>query len=274
MAGHVIFKYLKDQGKYHVTGITRSEKLDEDNIVLDVTDFKALEGVIALQRPDVIINVVGVLIGGSQKSPGNAILLNSYLPHFLSDACLRYGSKFIHISTDCVFSGSEGSYTESSFRDADDTYGRSKALGEVINDRDLTIRTSIIGPELKEKGEGLFDWFMKQSGAINGFSNAYWSGVTTLQLAKSINEILDSSLTALLHLSNNTKISKYDLLVLFKQIWNKKNIDIVRLDTYAKDKSLINNRSGEGRPIPGYEAMLNEMNLFMRESSYYAKYYN
>src|SRR5690606_24943808 len=118
------------------------------------------------------------------------------------------GSKLIHISTDCVFSGNRGAYTEDDFCDANDTYGRSKALGELNNDRDLTIRTSIIGPELKTNGEGLLHWFLNQSTPVNGFTEAYWGGVTTLELAKAIKTALMSDLKGIVNLTNGESISK------------------------------------------------------------------
>ena len=107
-------------------------------------------------HPEIIINCVGILIKGSREHPDNAILINAYFPHLLKRLSDEVGAKLIHISTDCVFSGKKGNYTEDDFRDADDVYGRSKALGEIINDKDLTIRTSIIGPELKENLLNLF----------------------------------------------------------------------------------------------------------------------
>ena len=132
------------------------------------------------------------------------------------------GAKLIHISTDCVFSGRQGMYADNDFRDADDIYGRSKALGEIFSDKDLTIRTSIIGPELKRYGEGLFHWFMSQRERVNGYTKVFWSGVTTLELAKAIEYSLDNDVTGLFQLSNGVRISKYDLLVLFNEIFKRK----------------------------------------------------
>ena len=112
---------------------------------------------------------------------------NSLLPHHLQSISEEIGAKLIHISTDCVFSGKTGSYTESSLRDADDVYGRTKALGEIISNQHLTIRTSIVGPELKINGEGLLHWFLTSTEKeLNGFSKVFWGGVTTVELAKAI----------------------------------------------------------------------------------------
>ncbi|WP_373398913.1 sugar nucleotide-binding protein [Algoriphagus halophilus] len=125
--------------------------------------------------------------GFSRKSK-NSIFINSYFPHWLVSEADKYGGQVIHISTDCVFSGKKGGYIEADFRDADDIYGRGKALGELIGGRHLTLRTSIIGPELKSNGEGLFHWFMNQKGETNGYTKAIWGGVTTFELAKVIKD--------------------------------------------------------------------------------------
>ena len=132
-----------------------------------------------------------------------------------------------------MFSGKKGNYSETDFRDADGVHGRSKALGEIINDKDLTIRTSIIGPELKENGEGLFHWFMHQHGCANGFQTAIWGGVTTLELAKAIDVAIDQGVTGLIQLSNGLGISKYDLLHLFSRIWHKQDVEILPFDGHG-----------------------------------------
>ncbi|MDQ1298051.1 MAG: dTDP-4-dehydrorhamnose reductase, partial [Campylobacterota bacterium] len=194
MAGHIMAEYLDKTGDYEVFGVARQSGRYID-AVLDVTDFGALEMCLEKIEPDYIVNCVGALVAHARDRTADAILLNSYLPHFLSDLGKRLDFKLIHISTDCVFSGKEGGYREDSFRDGDDNYARSKALGEVFNDRDLTIRTSIIGPELKNDGTGLLDWFLKQRGSTNGYTKAFWSGVTTLELAKATHEMIRQNIT-------------------------------------------------------------------------------
>ena len=209
MAGHVTYYYLRSTGKYDISNVVYRTPLTEDSIVVDVTNRDAVADVVHRVHPEIIINCIGILIKGSKEHPDNAILINAYFPHLLKRLSDEVGAKLIHISTDCVFSGKKGNYTEDDFRDADDVYGRSKALGEIINDKDLTIRTSIIGPELKNNGEGLFHWFMHQSGKIRGFRTAVWGGVTTLELAKAIDYALDSGTTGLVHLSNGIGISNF-----------------------------------------------------------------
>jgi len=238
MAGHMAYYYLNDTGKYEITNVVFRSKLTDDSIILDITDNLAIENLIKFSQPDIILNCIGILIKGSKLYPDNAILINAYFPRLLERLAAEIHAKLIHISTDCVFSGKKGNYSETDERDADDTYGKSKGLGEVINEKDLTIRTSIIGPELKENGEGLFHWFMQQKGEINGYLEAYWGGVTTLELMKAINVAIEEDVTGLVHLTNGDKISKYELLKLFKEIWNKDDILIKPYNGKSVDKSL------------------------------------
>lgn len=257
MAGHMAYYYLQSIGKYNIVNVVYRTKLTDDSIVIDVTNSKEVEKVVNNIRPDLILNCIGVLIKGSNEHPDNAILINAWFPHFLKKLSDNINAKLIHISTDCVFSGKKGSYTESDFCDADDVYGRSKALGEIINQKDLTIRTSIIGPELKLNGEGLFHWFMNQKGQINGYQTAIWGGVTTLELAKAIDAAITQDVCGLIQLSNGIGITKYDLLGLFRTIWNCQNVDIVPYNGNGVDKSIVKSMKFD-YIVPSYEKMLHE----------------
>ena len=271
MAGHVVYYYLQSTGKYDISNVVYRTPLTEDSIIVDVTNRDAVADVVHRVHPEFIINCVGILIKGSREHPDNAILINAYFPHLLKRLSDEVGAKLIHISTDCVFSGKKGNYTEDDFRDADDVYGRSKALGEIINDKDLTIRTSIIGPELKENGEGLFHWFMHQCGEINGFRTAIWGGVTTLELAKAIDFSLDNGIVGLIHLSNGVGISKFDLLNLFKEIWGKDTV-IKPYDGNEVDKSIEKSLRLDYE-VPSYRQMLVEQFEMMKSySNLYSAY--
>lgn len=275
MLGHMVYNYLNEEKRYELIGTSFRTKANANSHRLDITDKLAVESFIKYVKPDIVINCIGVLIRASQQNPSDAIYINSYFPHQLSNILRVIGGKLIHISTDCVFSGKKGEYSETDIRDADDIYGRSKALGEVINEHDLTLRTSIIGPELKESGEGLFDWFMKQKGEVAGFKKAFWGGVTTLELAKVINDIIEQNYTGLLHITNGTKISKYDLIHLFKCIWGKNNINIKSIDGKSYDKSLVSLRTDINLNIPQYKKMLEDQNEWMQlHLSIYEKYFS
>ncbi|MFZ4400955.1 MAG: dTDP-4-dehydrorhamnose reductase family protein [Bacteroidales bacterium] len=263
MAGHVVYYYLKESNRYDITNVVFRQKLTEESIILDVSNKDEVADFVLATKPDIIINCIGILIKGSMNHPDNAILINAYFPHLLKRLSDEVGAKLFHISTDCVFSGKKGAYAENDFRDADDVYGRSKALGEIINDKDVTIRTSIIGPELKKNGEGLFHWFMQQNGEINGFTSAYWGGVTTLELAKAIDTAIINNFSGLLHLTNGEKISKYEMLSLFKKIWQKDAIIIKESEGKNVDKSLISTHE-ISENIPSYEKMMDEMFEWMQ----------
>lgn len=263
MLGHMVYHYLTETKKFKIVDTSFQIKANDNSYLLDVTDKLAVESYIRLEKPDVVVNCIGILIKGSQADPSNAIYLNSYLPHQLSKLLRETGGKLIHISTDCVFSGKKGEYTETDFRDADDTYGRSKALGEVINDHDLTLRTSIIGPELKEHGEGLFHWFMTQKGTAKGYTQAFWGGVTTLELARAVDNAINQNLTGLYHLTPGYPISKFDLISLVKKIWGKKEIEIEPYSAKTENKSLITKRLDFDFSVKSYEEMLSDQLKFM-----------
>lgn len=214
MAGHMIKEYLI-QKEYDVYGTFREKEeknLEMNEFYLDAFDKGKLEEILKKVKPDFVINCIGILNQFAENNPDIAIYVNGYFPHYLDRLSEKYGYKLIHITTDCVFSGKKGNYTEDDFRDADSYYGRSKAIGEVNNNKTLTFRTSIIGPDINKDGIGLFNWFMKQEGKIKGYSNVFWSGVTTLELAKAIEASFNQNISGIVHLVNNKKISKYDLL--------------------------------------------------------------
>ena len=263
MAGHMVYYYLREMGGYDLANVVYRTPLTGDSLIVDVSDRNAVEEAVRQVEADILINCVGVLVRGSKEHPDNAVLLNAYFPHLLEKLADRYDARLIHISTDCVFSGKKGNYSETDFRDADDVYGRSKALGEIVNGRDLTIRTSIIGPELKADGEGLFHWLMSQHGTVSGFKTAIWGGVTTLELAKAISVAIKEGTTGLVHLSNGTGISKYDLLCLFKDIWGRKDVEIVSVDTNDVDKSIAKS-ARFGYEVPGYREMLKDLYAWMQ----------
>lgn len=244
MAGHVIFKYLQEKNTNNVFGVARNIKPTENIFNLDVSDTVALIKIINCYNFDFIINCIGILNKDAEDHPEKAIWFNSYFPHFLESLTKGTNSKVISISTDCVFSGKNGNYIETDKKDGEGFYAVSKALGEIVNDKDLTIRTSIIGPELKKNGIGLFNWVLNQTGEINGYTNAYWSGISTLELARFINKIINGSNfpVGLIHLTNNVKINKYDLLQIIKEVFELNNIEIRESGQYKVDKSFISTR--------------------------------
>ncbi|PYG85779.1 dTDP-4-dehydrorhamnose reductase [Ruminiclostridium sufflavum DSM 19573] len=273
MAGHVMTSYLEEIGAYDVFNLAHKKKLNEKSILLDVTDFAVLEQFLDKTGFDVIINCIGLLNQYAAACIDRAILINSYLPHFLESKYRNTQTKIIHLSTDCVFSGKTGSYTEKSFKDGDTYYDRTKALGEIGEGRNLTFRTSIIGPDINYDGIGLFNWFMKAKGEINGYVNAIWTGVTTIELAKAVEKAVLKDISGLYHLVSDKSINKYELLSLFKNIFNKKDVHINKYNNELLDKSLINTRRDFDYKVLGYNAMISEMREWiLKHSSFYPHY--
>jgi len=261
MAGHMIEKYFRLLGKYQIFTVDRHSE-DKVSRVIDVSDFNLLHEYIERLKPDVVINCIGILLKESNENVVNAIIINSLLPQKLKIWGDKFGYKLIHLSTDCVFSGKKGEYSEKAFRDGDDFYARTKALGEILSDKHLTIRTSIIGPEIKSDGSGLLDWFLKQEKSISGYANVYWTGVTTLELAKIIHEMMEQTITGIYHVTAGNKISKYDLLKLVSEVFDK-NMLIEKDCSYHSDKSLLNTRNDFTYYSIDYKIMLQELKKWM-----------
>ena len=265
MLGHILVNIIKSKKKFQLSNIARRKTIFNDTLICDVRDFKKLEGNIKKISPDYIINCIGVLINESNNNPKNAILINAYLPHFLDSISEKYNFKLIHISTDCVFNGSEGSYHEESIKDAKDIYGISKGLGEIISPNHLTIRTSIIGPEIKDHPEGLFEWLLKnKSKKIDGYSESIWSGVTTLVLSRGIIYCIENDLKGLLHIASK-QISKFDLICIINEVYNL-GASVKKVKGKESDKSLITNRKDFLFKIPSHFEMISEMAGFMNQN--------
>jgi dTDP-4-dehydrorhamnose reductase len=272
MAGHVIKTYLERTCNYDVWGIARKVKSEQNIINLDVSNVEELEKILVFHGFDVVINCIGLLNKNAEDNPELAVWYNSYFPQLLASLGEKYDYKLVQISTDCVFSGKEGDYVEDSFRNGIGFYAQSKALGEVINSKDLTFRTSIIGPELKQDGIGLFHWFMSQNDHIFGFTEVFWSGVTTIELAKGIDEAIQQNLTGLFHFVNNKKISKHDLLKEFNTIFKERKSVITAKTDYESDKSLSCTRTDFDYVIPSYHEMLLEMKAWIVGHSHLYSY--
>lgn len=273
LIGHQVYNYLKINSCYDLSNIAYRKKLQEDTVLVDAMNENHLITTIINIKPDVIVNCMGILIDGANKNPENAIFINAYLPHRLRRLADSINAKLIHISTDCVFSGLKKTpYIEVDEKDGKDIYAKTKGLGEVVNNQHLTLRTSVVGPELKTDGEELFHWFMTQNGTINGFTKAIWSGVTTIELAKAVLWAIDNNIIGLYHITNNTSINKYDLLNLFKKYMNK-DININQVDGRDVDKSFIDTRCEINYVIPSYEEMIKHMsNMIKLNKNLYAQY--
>jgi dTDP-4-dehydrorhamnose reductase len=274
MAGHIVALYLREHG-YTVDSLSATTPLDEKTQLIDVQNHAALISAIESKQYDAVINCIGLLVKESEERKDLAVYLNSYLPHFLEHHFKDRKTRLVHLSTDCVFSGKKPPYREDSEKDGELFYDRSKALGEVINDKDLTLRQSIIGPDMKPKGTGLFNWFAQQHGEIFGYTKSIWNGVTTIELAKGIDAALKQNLTGLYHFVPSSSISKYDLLQLLRKIFDREELTISPTDGIAYNKTLSNNRTDFDYIVPTYEEMVQEMKQWIdSHKDLYQHYYN
>lgn len=259
MAGHVVTEYLKNKTDWDIHTLSRSGETKSGHYNLDIRDLQEIRKVLS-NRYDTVLNFVGILNHYAEANPEEAVFVNAYFPHFLARQGEEFGHRLIHLSTDCVFSGSRGGYKESDYKDATGYYAVSKALGEVSYGPHLTCRTSIIGPEVKESGIGLFHWFSKQEGEINGYAHAIWTGVTTLELSRAIHHFILSGTSGLYHLVNGKGISKFDLLNLFAKYYKKSKVNQIKpSEEYRTDKSLINSRNDVDFEVSSYDQMVFEM---------------
>jgi len=258
MAGHMIVKYLREKS-YSIDTVARSNakfNLDIQNV--NITDQFLFE---IKDDYDYIINCAGVLVKDSINQPDKAILINSWFPHAIEQTIQKSKTRLIHISTDCVFDGSKGDYIESDPHTESNWYGKSKSMGEVCNTKDLTLRTSIIGPEISDHRTGLLDWVLHRSPMqLQGWHDAWWNGVTTLQLAKCIEHIIVSqpSLAGLYHLAADP-INKYDLVRSIVEIYGlTKSVESTNAPKYI-NKVLVDTRKELKLNIPSHRDMLQQL---------------
>ncbi len=259
MAGHLISLYFQEQN-YEVTGFARQQSpFLAHSIIGDASDMDLLKKYISEGEYDAVINCIGLLNQFAEENKAMAVLLNGYLPHYLAEITKNMKTRIIHMSTDCVFAGNDGPYFEDSLPNGTSFYDRSKAIGEINTSKDLTFRNSIVGPDIKSTGIGLFNWFMKQKGSVGGYTGAIWTGVTTYTLAKAMEQALKENLTGLYNLVNNESISKYHLLQLFNKYFRDSKVDIYPNDQLQLDKSLRRKRNDFSFVVPSYEQQIAEM---------------
>lgn len=258
MAGHTISLYLQEQG-HDVYGFDLKESKYIKSFAGNAFDTETIARVIKEGHYDSVINCIGVLNQFAEQNHALAAFLNSYFPHFLAKTTEGADTQVIHMSTDCVFSGKRGSYTEEDFPDGETFYDRSKALGELNDDKNITLRNSIVGPDINPKGIGLLNWFMQQEGEINGYTKAMWTGQTTLQLAKTMEAAAKEKAHGLYNTVPDHSISKCDLCGLFNQYLRNNELTIHPVEGVNADKSLKRTHFEFGYLIPDYETMVAEM---------------
>ena len=259
MLGNAVLRLLAQSPGYEAYGSARSKnalrmlpKEMSDRVIcgVDVENMDTLTSLFAKVRPDVVINCIGLVKQLAEADdPLLAIPINGLLPHRLARLCDVAGARLVHLSTDCIFSGTKGMYTEADPSDAKDLYGRSKYIGEVDCPHAITLRTSIIGHELGG-GHSLVGWFLAQQGSVKGFRRAIFSGLPTVELGRIIRDhvIPHPELHGVHHVSADP-INKFDLLTLISDVYGKE-IDIAIDDNFIIDRSLDSTRF---RDATGYQ---------------------
>lgn len=258
MAGHTISLYLQEKG-HEVFGFDRTVSKYIKSVAGDARNTGFLGNLVLEGKYDSVINCIGILNQFAEQNKALASFLNSYLPHFLTEITSETDIQVIHMSTDCVFSGKSGEYTERDFPDGETFYDRTKALGELVDSKNITLRNSIVGPDINPNGIGLLNWFMKQHGEINGFTRSLWTGQTTLQLAKTMEVAAKEKAHGLYNTVPDHSISKYDLLKLFNYYLRNGSIKINPVEGINADKSLKRTRFEFSYLIPDYEQMVAEL---------------
>jgi dTDP-4-dehydrorhamnose reductase len=228
---------------------------------VDLRDIASVERVFEAFLPEAVVNAAGIVKQRNEaKYAIESIEVNALLPHRLADVCSRAGVRMIHLSTDCVFSGDRGNYADDALHDARDLYGRTKSLGEVSGEGVMTLRTSIIGLELGRK-KSLIEWFLAQSGVIRGFTQAIYSGFTTVEMARIIERLLVSTspISGISNVSSDP-IDKFALLEgLRKRLGHP--VEIVPDSSFRCDRSLDSTafRARFRYQPPTWDAMLDEL---------------
>ncbi len=277
MVGNAMFQVLSENENFITFGTARKSMannlpppINKNRIIHDINvlDLDILLNVLNKVKPDVIINCTGVIKQLSvSNDPLYVLPINSIFPHRLSEICKVAGIRLIQFGTDCSYSGKKGLYIESDSSDAKDLYGKSKYIGEIHNEKHvITIRTSTIGHEIETKN-GLIEWFLGQEGSVNGFRQAMFSGLPTVEIARVVSQYIfpASDMHGLYHLSASP-ISKYDLLLLVAKQY-KKIIEIIPVDEPEIDRSLDSSRFTDktGYVAPGWPELILAMHSYYNE---------
>lgn len=258
MKGHVVALCLRDNG-HKVDAYAEERVLDFDTVIGTYQNTQLLQKSILEGDYDAVINLYGVVNQFADEDKAKAVYINSYLPHLLVNITENRKTKVIQISTDCIYSGLTGSYTEEDIADGTSFYARSKAIGEIKDNKNITLRNSIIGPDMNSKGIGLLNWFMQQNGTVKGFSKANWSGITSIQLAKIIEAAVSQNVHGIFNMCHKKAIDKCNLLLLFNKYFMKDSLNVICDDKFETNKSLLRTNFELDYIVPDYNTMVKEM---------------
>ena len=247
VVGHAVALYFKEAGHEVFDGYDAT-----------IYDKSQLRKTIDEVRPDAIINCTAIVNQAAEVDKAGAAYLNAYLPHLLETLTAGTNTVVVHRSTDCIFSGAKGQYVLEDWPDAKSFYARTKAVGELNNNKDITIRVSLIGPAQDEHDGSLLNWYLNQKGEVNGFVNAIWTGLTTLEYAKAIENLLNQKAHGVFQAAPKCAISKYELICIFEKYFPGGRT-IVRVENNRVDKSLVPYWDNYDINIKDYEEQIVEM---------------
>lgn len=261
MVGHAVATYFKETG-------------NEVFCCNDTTEG-CLRSKLAEGTFDAIINCTAIVNQEAEEDKAGAAYLNAYLPHLLEKLTTGTKTIVVHRSTDCIFSGAKGQYTLDDMPDAKSFYARTKAVGELVNEKDITIRVSLIGPAQDKEDGSLLNWFLNQKGEVKGFANSIWTGLTTLEYAKAIENLLKQKAHGVFQAASVTSISKYELTKIFEKYFPGGR-SIVKVDNNRVDKSLVPYWGNYDIKIKDYEEQIAEMKQWIEQHPdlYPAYYYD
>ncbi len=234
------------------------ERGHEVNRFDELHDIKSLQETIENGFYDAVVNCSAIVNQDAENDQAEAAFINVFIPHYLEKITKQTKTVIVHRSTDCIFSGKKGQYTIDDTPDAQSFYARTKAVGELNNNKDISIRVSLIGPDINPKGGSLLNWYLNQKGDVNGFANAIWTGITTIEYAREIELLLAAGAHGVFQSAPSESISKYELIQLFEKYFPA-NRHIIKVDNTKVDKSLIPYYGDTGIEAPDYDTQIKEM---------------
>lgn len=255
--GQVVGLYFRENG-HDVTGYDSKPCRYYDSIQKSLYDLDCIKETIQSGCYDAVLNFTAVVNQNAEQDKAEASYINCFLPHYLEKITHNTKTVIVHRSTDCIFSGKKGGYIIDDIPDGESFYAKTKAIGELINQKDITIRVSLIGPDPDSNGDSLFPWFLRQNGEVNGFTDAIWTGITTIEFARVIEKLLLQKAHGLFQCAPDTSISKYELLKVFEKYFPN-NRKVIPISKNRVDKSLIPFMGDYKVDIPDYDTMVADM---------------
>lgn len=257
MLGHMTTLYFQELG-YEIVDISHNRRCREATVLIDILDRRKFEDFLAKSEFDYVINCAAVLVKASLQKKAEAIMLNSWFPHYLEGIFSDTGTKLIQVSTAGVFAGNSAPYCEEDLQDTNTFYGKTKSLGELENAKNLVIRSDFIGPDMSKQGTGLFNWIMTAGKELVGYSRAIFNGVSSLEFAKFLDFAIKNNITGQYHLFAADSLSKADFIRAVSKVFHL-GISVADADRVTIDTRLCTHRTDVNYSQKTYEQQLTEL---------------